>query len=199
MKRSAGLVVAVVLSAIGVGAVVALVLTRAPGESGGERGSSAASPLPTPVAGSGQLLTDAPSPTPILPTIPHTPATPAPYAGEGSPAVWIEGRYRVIFSIKADSCGQWVQPQEHDLVVTRGESSIRVEDTFTGSVLEGPAGADGSFRVESSTPLMPGSRRALRQIMTGRASPDGVAGDYFVYPAIRDCSVQLGFEGRKVS
>lgn len=197
MEKRAGLIAAVVLSAVALGAVAAQVVSRAPGESSKQQMVESAAP--TPMAGSGQLVTDAADPTPILPTIPPNPATPPPLGGEGPAAPWLEGRYRVRFTMKADSCGEHVSPREHELVVRRLESWVRIEDTFTGSVLEGPATQDGAFRVESSNPLVPGSRREFRQVMTGKASPDGISGDYFVYPAIRDCAVQLGFEGPKVS
>ncbi|MER3396522.1 MAG: hypothetical protein C4318_06470 [Acidimicrobiia bacterium] len=187
----------VVVAAVAVGTTAAMLISRSPRLPDSE--PSPEITLPTPVAGSGFLITDAPTPTPVLQTIPPNPATPAPFTAKPPPASWLEGRYRVLFRIKADSCGEHISPQEHELVVTIIEAGVRVEDTFTNSILEGPGGEDGSFRVESSVPMVPGSRRALRQVMVGKGTPGSISGDYFVYPAIRDCAVQLTFEGPKIS
>ncbi len=197
MKYKAGIVAAVVLLAIAAGMALALLVSENSAEKSVEsRGKGAAA---SPSWEAGRLLTDAPTPTPILATVPPNPSTPPPFTAEGPPAEWLDGKYRVLFTMTADSCGEHIPPQEHDLLVGRSGPNVRIEDTFTGWILEGPGGADGSFRVEVSTPLVPGSQRMSRQVMVGKAESGRISGDYFAYPAIRDCAVQMRFEGSKIS
>ncbi len=195
MAVLAGVLAAAVVTGAGIAVVLGNPQTeRVPSET---RQSEA--PVAVPIEGSGRTVTDAPSPSPVLSTISPIPESPKPFDAQPDPPDWVEGRYRVRFEMKADSCGEYVPSQDHDLLVARDGTNLRVEDTYTGYVMVGPAAEDGTFRVEFSRALVPGSPLEARQVMTGKFTREGLTGDFFAYPPGRGCAVQLSFSGPKVS
>ncbi len=189
----------VVAAALASGAGIALVVENRETDGVPSETRESDAPVAVPIEGSGRTVTDAPSPTPILSTISPIPESPKPFDARPDPPDWVGGRYRVRFEMKADSCGEYVPSQEHDLVVSRDGENLRVEDTYTGYVMVGPAAEDGTFRVEFSHALVSGSSLEARQVMTGKFTREGLAGDFFAYPPGRGCAVQLVFSGPKVS